>query len=142
MEKIPNAFNDAAQITKSHVKAANVPAQITIDEQPATTLAPKAKRGRPPGSKDRIPRNKRPTATLTTIPTQDNENEEILLNYADTRKLWTREDTETNDNFPFLISQTISSDSPKPRTVHEAQQRDDWPLWETGINSKLDSLIS
>lgn len=55
MEKLPNAFNDAAQATRSHVEAANTPACIEINEQPATIVAPKAKRGPPPGAEDKTP---------------------------------------------------------------------------------------
>lgn len=58
MEKLPDAFNDAAQMTKSHIEAANTPARISMDELPATAVAPKAKRGRPPGSKDKTSKSK------------------------------------------------------------------------------------
>lgn len=52
MELLPDAFNDAAIVTQSHIEAANVPACLTLAEKKATDVAPKAKRGSPPGAKD------------------------------------------------------------------------------------------
>lgn len=145
MEQLPDGFNDASQVTKSHVEAANTPARIAIEQQPATYVAPKAKRGRSPGSKNRTPRDNRPTPVPTTnmltVPLQNN-NEEISPNYANTGNIWTRNDVDTNESFTLLISQTISIDSTDPKTVNEAQQQSDWPLWENAINSELDSLIA
>lgn len=109
------------------------------------TAAPKSKRGRPTGSKDKAPRTKCPTPTLlATSPAEYHqlENEEISLDYANTGKTWIRHDTDTDERFALLISQSISTNSADPRTVHEAQQRDDWTSWEQAINSELDSLIS
>lgn len=50
--RLPDAFNDAAGVTKSHIEAANAPARIQPSQTIAATAPPKAKRGRPPGSKD------------------------------------------------------------------------------------------
>ena len=52
--QMPDAFNDAAKITKSHIPAANTPARIEIPERPIAANESKArqKHGRPIGSKD------------------------------------------------------------------------------------------
>ena len=57
MNKLPDAFNDVANVTKSHVPAMNVPARINISVEQSQNIAAKEsairqKRGRPIGSKD------------------------------------------------------------------------------------------
>jgi hypothetical protein len=46
-DKLPDAFNDAANVTHSLIPAANTPARISITAPSATNIAPKAKHGRP-----------------------------------------------------------------------------------------------
>lgn len=60
--KLPDGFNDAAKVTKSHVPAMNAPARIGVPE--GTNLksnesVARQKRGRPIGSRDTIPRKRR-----------------------------------------------------------------------------------
>ena len=59
--RLPDAFNDATKVTKSHILAVNAPARIVVpegqakmDENPL-----QLKRGRPIGSKDIVPRKRR-----------------------------------------------------------------------------------
>ena len=59
--RLPDAFNDATKVMKSHIPVANAPARIAIpkgqakmDENP-----PQLKRGRPIGSKDIVPKKRR-----------------------------------------------------------------------------------
>ena len=56
--RLPDAFNDATKVTKSHIPAANAPARIAVPEGQATMdeNPPQLKRGRPIGSKDTVPR--------------------------------------------------------------------------------------
>ena len=62
--QLPDSFNDAAKVTKSHVPAMNVPARIDVPaKQTSNTAANESvarlKRGRPVGSKDSAPRKRR-----------------------------------------------------------------------------------
>ena len=59
MEEMPDSFNDAMKITKSHVPAANTPARISTEGNAAVEHQTRIKRGRPLGSKDLQPRQKR-----------------------------------------------------------------------------------
>jgi hypothetical protein len=52
MECLPDSFNDPATITRSHIEAANIPPRIPMTVSKAAYIAPKAKRGRPPGARD------------------------------------------------------------------------------------------
>jgi hypothetical protein len=58
---LPDAFNDAAKLTKSYIPAMNVPARIEIQNKTkaANESDPRQKRGRPIGSKDLAPRKKK-----------------------------------------------------------------------------------
>lgn len=56
MEKLPDAFNDVANVIHSHIKATNILARLQLSQGMASDAAPRAKRGRPPGSKDVQPR--------------------------------------------------------------------------------------
>ncbi|BBH05089.1 Disease resistance protein CC-NBS-LRR class family [Prunus dulcis] len=62
--QMPDAFNDAAKVTKSHIPAANAPARIDVHDGqsnvPANgSSAARLKRGRPLGSKDSVPRKRK-----------------------------------------------------------------------------------
>lgn len=120
--------------------------------EPATQAAPRAKRGRPPGSGDKQPRQQRsaPPAqpappipvTVAPQPTIPEESEEIAINYSTTGHIWDRKNTLPDESFTFQISQQMEHDLPDPRTVSEAQKQLDWTEWEIAIHSELDSLIS
>ena len=58
--RLPDAFNDAAKITKSHILVVNTLARIYVPEEhkEIDDNVPRQKRGRPIGSKDAIPRKK------------------------------------------------------------------------------------
>ncbi|BBH03062.1 Disease resistance protein CC-NBS-LRR class family [Prunus dulcis] len=61
---MPDAFNDVAKVTKSHIPAANAPAQIDVHNgqsnvQANGSSAARLKRGRPLGSKDSVPRKRK-----------------------------------------------------------------------------------
>ncbi|GJY38765.1 retrovirus-related pol polyprotein from transposon TNT 1-94 [Tanacetum coccineum] len=62
--QLPDAFTDTKRVTKSHIPAANAPARVEIpNKQVGDNIAQESqkrlKRGRPIGSKDKNPRNKR-----------------------------------------------------------------------------------
>ncbi|KAM2052997.1 hypothetical protein ACFX1T_002692 [Malus domestica] len=67
--QMPNAFNDAMKVTKSHIPAANAPARIDVPVGQNKMAAndssgARLKRGRPPGSKDSAPRKRKTRAQL------------------------------------------------------------------------------
>lgn len=156
-DELPDAFNDATQVTRSHIPAANVPARLTLAGPPAREQAPRIKRGRPLGSKDAQPRQRRSTTfaaptqgtpmatTSQVLPTpqvpSNLESEEISMHYMYTGNVWNRYDITLDESFIFLVAQEISNPSPEPRSLLEAQRSPDWPEWEKAINLELDSLI-
>lgn len=93
-EKIPDAFNNAANVTRSHIEAANALATVQISKMLATETTPKAKRGRPLGAKDTNPRQKRtPTTTFNMVnpeqmQKQSSDNEEISIQYKHTGRIY------------------------------------------------------
>ncbi|KAM2860900.1 hypothetical protein COP2_026148 [Malus domestica] len=66
---MPDAFNDAMKVTKSHIRAANAPAKIDVPVGQNKVVAndlsgARLKRGRPPSSKDSAPRKRKTKAHL------------------------------------------------------------------------------
>ncbi|MCF8704080.1 hypothetical protein L3055_11135 [Corynebacterium sp. MC-02] len=59
--KMPDAFNETARITKSRIPAANALARIDVpvEQIKMDQGGPRLKRGRPMGSKDTVPRKER-----------------------------------------------------------------------------------
>lgn len=139
LTQMPDAFTDAAKVTRSHIPAENTPARIQLDNTPATATAPRAKRGRPPGATDRTPRQRRPRIPTPTPP---QVNEEISINYNTSYKTRDRATTTVNDQFAVEISDEIMENLPDPSTIKAAQKQPDWPEWHEAINAELDSLIS
>lgn len=132
IEKIPDAFNDVANMTRSQVAAANAPARVQTSKTTATTLTPRLKRGRPPGTKDAQPRQRKPTATtlnlVTTFniinpeDTQLSDNEEISIQYRHTGHIYKRKETQLDDQFAYSVIQEITNEIPDPLTIKEAQK--------------------
>ncbi|KAH0748329.1 hypothetical protein KY290_027561 [Solanum tuberosum] len=61
---MPDAFTDLKRITKSHIRAENVPILIDVPIGPCTSVIAneskaRLKRGRPLGSKDQNPRKRK-----------------------------------------------------------------------------------
>ncbi|CAM6082057.1 unnamed protein product [Calypogeia fissa] len=152
MVELPDSFADVARVTHSHVPTANTPSQIEIGDRPSVIAAPRMKRGRPPGSADKHPRQRRPTLTSPAAPIQlvptapvntaYTENEEIAIHYGTTGQIWDRTAQPLHDQFVFQIAQDVLDNLPDPKSIAEAQRQPDWPDWEIAINSELDSLIS
>ena len=61
VNRLSDAFNDVAKVTKSHIPVVNTPAQIYVHEEYKKTddNVPCQKCGRPIGSKHIVPRKKR-----------------------------------------------------------------------------------
>ena len=59
--RLPDAFNDAAKVTKSHIPAVNISTRIYVPKEHKKMDAnvPHQKRGRPIGSKDAAPCKKK-----------------------------------------------------------------------------------
>ena len=59
--RLPDAFNDATKVMKSHIPTVNAPARIVVPEGQAKMdeNRPQLKRGRPIGSKDTVPQKRR-----------------------------------------------------------------------------------
>ncbi|CAM6082427.1 unnamed protein product [Calypogeia fissa] len=148
---MPDAFTDIAQVTRSHIPAANAPARLQMLTNLATDQPPRAKRGRPVGAKDAHPRQRRTTPvipsstpeviTTITSPIANQENDEIAIHYMNTGTIWNRKDINVDDTFAYMISQDIFNTPADPKTIKEAQNSHDWLEWEKAINSELDSLI-
>ncbi|KAM2958370.1 hypothetical protein FF2_025240 [Malus domestica] len=66
---MPDAFNDASKVTKSHIPTANAPVRIEVPIGQNKVAAndsssARLKRGKPPGSKDSAPRKRKMRAQL------------------------------------------------------------------------------
>ncbi|XP_021820574.1 uncharacterized protein LOC110762278 [Prunus avium] len=66
---MPDAFNDATKVMKSHIPAANAPARIDVHNGQSNVPAndssvARLKRGRPVGSKDSVPRKRKLIAKM------------------------------------------------------------------------------
>jgi hypothetical protein len=147
MDLLPDSFADVARATRSHIPAINTPAMIESSAPPIATAAPRQKRGRPPGAKDRHPRQRRTTSQNTGLPTtaavaDPGEHEEIAIHYNQTGHIWNRSEVHMNDAFVAHIANTLEEDLPDPSSIREAKQQPDWPQWELAIHSEIDSLIS
>ena len=160
--RLPDAFNDAIKVTKSHIPAVNALARIAViegqakmDENPI-----QLKRGRPIGSKDTVPRKRRgknqeftpeePGAVITSKQlnafeeAQTHEkitnprNIENSITYCN--EIWDRNKIIIDDIFAFSVAHKIMDDDCEPQSIIECRQRLDWPKWEEAINAELASL--
>ena len=83
--RLPDAFNDAAKVTKSHVPTMNAPARINVPVGQTQTIAAKEsairqKHGRPIGSKDSAPRKRRNEQSSSCPPEEArNPPEEVMV---------------------------------------------------------------
>ena len=142
--RLPDAFNDAAKVTKSHIPAVNTPARIYVPEEhkEMDDDVLRQKRGRPIGSKDAAPRKKRgrnqepsllqseqsapkekttPEVVETHEKINDPGNTEISINYCN--DLWNRNDIIIDDMFAFSVAYEIMHDDYESRSIIECRQR-------------------
>ena len=168
--QLPDAFTDPKRVTKSHIPAVNAPVKIDIPEEKNTTAnesKARLKRGRPPGSKDKIPRKRKGANIIndpkdkmkspeeisetleesndiikeTQVP-ENHENEEISINYVMTGIKWDRNEIEVDDVFSYHIAREIMNENEdlEPESIDECRRRKDWPKWKDAINAELNSL--
>ena len=161
---LPDKFTDNQKIIRSHVPAVNTPARIDIPKDgcnppTAETAVPQLKRGRPPGSKDKVPRKRKNPGEIKMNPTQDTELRpassplldspeeeqigETSLNFVRTEEVLDRKSTVVDDDFAFDIAVHVTEydDDIEPRSLAECKRRDDWPKWNEAIGVELDSLL-
>ncbi|CAM8962917.1 unnamed protein product [Rhodiola kirilowii] len=102
-------------------------------------------RGRPPGSKNKNPRkviatDRRDDSIMEEqipVELQDQENQEILINYASTGIIWNRNEN-IDDTFSYNVATDIMNENngdPEPRSINK---RPDWIEWI--VETELDSL--
>ncbi|KAM2555555.1 hypothetical protein TB2_019546 [Malus domestica] len=146
---MPNAFTDLAKVTRSHIPAANTPARIDVPRQgtlaASQSSASTLKRGRPLGSKDSQPRNRKmaptsdpslnPTIAHSSVPTYEvilnygdvsdetyrpPENREISVHYTVLDEVWNRNEMIIDNAFLYLVATDIMfSDDIEPCSVDE-----------------------
>ena len=156
--RLPDAFNDATKVTKSHIPAVNAPARIAVPEGQAKMdeNPPQLKRGRPIGSKDTVPRKRRGKnqestpeelgAVITSkelnaleeAQTHNHRNTENSITYCN--EIWDRNKIIIDDIFAFSVAHKIMDDDREPQSIIECRQRQDWPKWEEAIKVELASL--
>ena len=160
--RLPDAFNDATKVTKSHIPAVNAPSRIAIPEGQAKMdeNPPQLKRGRPIGSKDTVPRKRRgknqestpkePGAVLTSKELnalEEAQTHEKITNPRNTEnsitycnEIWDRNKIIIDDIFAFSVAHKIMDDDCEPQSIIESRQRQDWSKWEEAIKVELASL--
>ena len=160
--RLPDAFNDATKVTKSHIPAVNAPARIAVPEGQATMdeNPPQLKRGRPIGSKDTVPRKRRgknqestseePGVVLTSKELNAIEEAQTHAKITNPRniensitfcnEIWDRNKIIIDDICAFSVAHKIMDDDCEPQSIIECCQRQDWPKWEEAIKAELASL--
>ena len=71
--QLPDVFADSKKIVKSHIPATNIPARIEVPEGKliditANESKARLKRGKPVGTKDKIPRKKKTLENQVAVP--------------------------------------------------------------------------
>ena len=160
--RLPDAFNDATKITKSHIPAVNAPSRIVVPEGQAKMdeNPPQLKRGRPIGSKDTVPRKRRgknqestpeePGAVLTSKELnalEEAQTHEKITNPRNTEnsitycnEIWDRNKIIIDDIFAFSVAHKIMDDECEPQSIIECRQMQDCSKWEEAIKAELASL--
>ena len=161
--RLPDAFVETKQVTKSYIPAANVPARIEIPTDNKATeneSIARRKRGRPLGSKDLKQRKSKrlnEMANVINITSSMNcketsfgdedenlreeenndikDNNEISINYISTKRQINRKNVIVNDALAHSIATEITLDENdiEPRTIQECRRRNDWPKWKDAI---------
>ena len=157
--RLLDAFNDATKVTKSHIPAVNAPARIAVPEGQAKMdeIPPQLKRGRPIGSNDTVPRQRRgknqkstpeePGAMLTSKQlnvVEVAQTHEMVTNLRNTEnsitycnEIWDRNKIIIDDIFAFSVAHKIMDDACELQSIIECRQRQDWSKWEEAIKAEL-----
>ena len=139
--RLPNAFNDATKVMKSHILAVNAPARIAVPEGQAKMdeNPPKLKRGRPIGSKDTVPRKRKgknqestleePSAVLNSKELnalEEAQTHEKITNPRNTEnsitycnEIWDQNKIIIDDIFAFSVAHKIMDDDYEPQYIIE-----------------------
>ena len=147
--RLPDAFNDATKVTKSHIPDVNAPARIAVPEGQAKMdeNPQQLKRGRPIGSKDTVPRKRRgknqestseePSIVLTSKELnalEEAQTHEKITNPRNTEnsitychEIWDRNKIIIDDIFAFSVAHKIMDDDCESQSIIECRQRQDWP---------------
>ncbi|GKB16661.1 disease resistance CC-NBS-LRR class family protein [Tanacetum coccineum] len=133
--QLPDAFTDIKRVTKSHIPAANAPAQFEIpNKQVGDNIAQESqkrlKRGRPIGSKDKNPHKRKGTEKTS------GHDENVL---DETQDIKTPPEEEMND-FNKEIDIMSGDVDPEPKSVIDCQSRSDWDKWKDVMQAELNSL--
>ncbi|KAM2262753.1 hypothetical protein ACFXTI_044176 [Malus domestica] len=145
---MPDAFNDLAKVTRSHIPAANAPAKIDVprNSQPRKRkMAPSSD----PSLNLTIVHSSVPMheVILDYSDTSDetcrpSENREISIHYAVLDEVWNRNEMIVDDAFAYSVATNIMiSDDNKPRSVNKCRRRTDLLNWKQVIQVKLVSLV-
>ncbi|XP_049399680.1 uncharacterized protein LOC125863687 [Solanum stenotomum] len=166
--QLPDAFTNLPRVTKSYIPATNTQVRVDVpigQNVKANESGPRLKRGRPIGSKDKNPQKRKgindqdnhnmeataheelrdiindDTKEEVHVP-ENNENEEISINYVSTRKMWNRNNIVVDNIFAYNVAVEIMQQDGdlEPRSVNECKQRNDWPKWKEAIQTELASL--
>ena len=151
--RLPDAFNDAAKVTKSHIPAVNAPARTAVPERQAKMEEnpPQLKRCRPIGSKDTVPRKRKgknqestpeePGVVLTSKELnalEEAQTHEKITNPRNTEnsitycnEIWDRNKIIIDDIFAFSVAHKIMDDDCELQFIIECRQRQDWSKWVT-----------
>ena len=81
------------------------------------------------------------TKEVVHVP-ENNENEEISINYVSTRKSWKRNNTMVSNIFSYkVLVEIMQQDNDlESRSINESRQRNDWPKWKETIQTELTSF--
>ena len=145
--RLPDAFNDATKVMKSHIPVVNAPARIAVPEGQAKMdeNPPQLKRGRPIGSKDTVPRKRRgrnqestpeePGVVLASKELnalEEAQTHEKITNPRNTEnsiiycnEIWDRNKIIIDDIFAFSVAHKIMDDDCEPQSIIECRQRQD-----------------
>ena len=160
--RLPDAFNDATKVMKSHIPVVNAPARIAVREEQAKMDGnpPQLKRGRPIGLKDTVLRKRRgknqestpeePGAVLTSKELnalEEAQTHEKITNPKNTEnsitycnEIWDRNKIIIDDIFAFSVAQKIMEDDCEPQYIIECRQRQDWSKLKEAIKAELASI--
>ncbi|KAM1059420.1 hypothetical protein TB2_023718 [Malus domestica] len=129
---MPDAFNDLAKVTRSHIPVANTPARIDV---PRVHQQHVWESRAVPESGEAAPSTRHDETCWPP------ENRVISVHYTVLDEVWNRNEMIVDDAFSYSVATDIMlSDDIEPRSVDECRRRTDWSNWKQAIQVELDSL--
>jgi transposase InsO family protein len=142
--KLPDAFNDAAGVTKALVpilntKTLNAPARVsTTNSTPAHVQPERRKRGRPVGSKvDKPPKKRTSESRSDNVPAPAGEIAKEPRLSEDGNA--SNSQGGLSDSLILHVAESLSEDT-IPQSINAAKALPDWPLWKQAMLNELKSL--